>query len=163
MALSLLPALTVMTLAAAGAGKAATTPAGMAAQAQQKPVGYRADNCKLAPAGQGRKLTCVGNVKLWREDLSLACQKLTADFDPQGNLTTAHCTGAVKVVSKDGVAQANEARFDNASGQAVLTGKPRAQQLGSVLEGQLIRLDVKTGDVSVEGGVTGVIVPGATP
>jgi lipopolysaccharide transport protein LptA len=60
----------------------------------------------------------------------------------------------------------NDVYFDNATNEAVLTGKARLQQSGSVVEGQVIRFDVKTGAVSVEGGVSGVFsapAPGVAP
>jgi len=140
-----------------------------ASEQSQKNVGYQADTCKILPAAQGRQVHCTGHVKLWRDDLSLACEKLTADFDKDGALKTARCTGAVKIVSSQVNATAADARFDNATHQAVLTGKPRAQQLGGVVEGKVITVDIKTNEVSVEGDVKGVIagaaatVPGGGP
>jgi lipopolysaccharide transport protein LptA len=125
------------------------------------PVGYRADGCRLGSRGAERQLTCKGNVKLWRSDLSLACDTLSASFDAAGNLQTATCTGAVQIVSQDAVAQAQTARFDGRTNQVELTGKPQARQRGSMVTAPTIRLDVGTGVISTEGGaVTGVIVPG---
>lgn len=122
----------------------------------------------MSPGPTGRTVTCQGPVTLWRDDLSLTCQKLVGQFDKDGTLKSAHCIGAVKIISPQGNATATDARFDNATNQAVLTGNPRLQQSGSVVEGKVIRFDVKTGEVTVEGGVQGIFqgVPapsGVTP
>lgn len=127
------------------------------------PVGYRADGCRLLPAGTDRALTCKGHVKLWRKDLSLECETLHATFDAAGTLKTATCQGAVEIVSAQAVARADRARFDGATGKVELTGRPRAQQAGSMLKATVIRLDVQTGQISTEGQVTGVIAPEAVP
>lgn len=125
-------------------------------------MGYRADGCRLGSRGAEKTLTCQGHVKLWRSDLSLTCDALTATFDAAGNLKTAVCQGAVEIISQDAVAKAQTARFDGRTNQVELSGKPRMLQRGSVMDATTIRLDITTGQVSTEGGpVSGVIVPGA--
>ncbi|MBI5494692.1 MAG: hypothetical protein HY904_06650 [Deltaproteobacteria bacterium] len=112
--------------------------------------------------GGTRTLTCAGNVKVWRDDLSLTCQRAVLEFGSDSTLRTAHCVGAVRIQGPQGTAQAAEARFDAARNSVTLTGRPRAAQAGSVLEGQVIRLDVVTGEITVE-GATGVVDPGLAP
>jgi lipopolysaccharide transport protein LptA len=107
-------------------------------------------------------LTCEGSVKLWREDVSLTCHKLTAFFTRRGDLEKATCIGAVHVVSGGGTADAEHAHFDGTTQEVALTGKPRAHQGGSVLEGRLITLNVQTGELSVEQAV-GRVAAGAVP
>ena len=144
-------------------GVAPTAPAPALPKASAKPVGYRADSCSYAPGAGGRVLTCKGHVRIWRDDLSLSCDSMVARFDAAGVLTDAACHGAVEIITAQATAQAGQARFDARTQAVELTGKPKALQQGSVLRGTVIRLNIQSGEMAVEGAVEGVLSPQAVP
>jgi lipopolysaccharide transport protein LptA len=147
-------------LAAFLAGPASPAP-GLGAS--PKPVGYRADACRYLQGKGTRTLTCEGHVKIWRDDLSLACDRLVATFSDSGALATARCLGSVQIIAAGTSARAQEARYDGQKNQVELSGRPSATQRGNILKGQQIRVDVGSGDIFIEGAVEGVLSPQALP
>ncbi|MBN2361731.1 MAG: hypothetical protein JXR83_19925, partial [Deltaproteobacteria bacterium] len=63
------------------------------------------------------------------------------------------------IVSRSRVARSDLARYDAKSDELTLDGNARVAQGQSRLAGQVIVLDLETGDVQVEGKVRGVLGP----
>ena len=150
-----------LTLLTAGAGGVQAAENALDAAGKGKPVGYSAPHGCRYPMGSGaaRTLTCEGGVKLWRDDLKLQCEKLTALFDARGNITQATCVGAVQIVTAGGTAQGDRAKFDATGNQLELTGKPRATSRGNSVSADVIRMDLNTNELILERNVKGVLVP----
>lgn len=161
MASSLLPPLVILAAVAM-----APTPAhsqvdlapGTHTRGTPKPVGYKAADCRYQLSGAQRTLICRGQVRLWRDDVSLMCDRLTARFSASGALESARCTGAVEIVTTGATAKADEAQFDGNHNQVQLSGRPRVFSKGNSLTGRNIRLDVASGEIFVD-GAAGVVVP----
>ena len=124
---------------------------------QPKAVGYRAERCSYEARGQ--RVTCSGNVVVTREDVKISCQRLEAEIDAAGRIVKLACHEQVEIVTQSRVARSDLARYDAKSDELVLDGNARVAQGQSRLAGQVIVLDLETGDVQVEGKVRGVLGP----
>jgi lipopolysaccharide export system protein LptA len=124
---------------------------------QPKPVGYRAERCSYQ--AQGQRVTCQGNVVVTRDDVRISCQRLEAEIDAAGRIIKLACHEQVEIVTQSRVARSDLARYDAKSDELTLDGNARVAQGQSRLAGQVIVLDLETGDVQVQGKVRGVLGP----
>jgi lipopolysaccharide export system protein LptA len=122
-----------------------------------KAVVYRAERCTYEARGQ--RVSCRGDVVVTRDDLRISCQRLDADLDAAGRILKLACQEKVEIVTQSRVARSDLARYDASSDELTLDGNARVAQGQSRLAGQVIVLDLETGDVQVQGKVRGVLGP----
>jgi lipopolysaccharide export system protein LptA len=131
--------------------------AGVNVLKQPKAVGYRAERCSYQSREQ--RVSCSGNVVVTREDVRISCQRLEAELDGAGRIVKLECHDQVEIVTQSRVARSDQARYDARSDELTLDGNARVAQGQSRLAGQVIVLDLETGDLQVQGKVRGVLGP----
>lgn len=126
------------------------------------PVSFKADNMKGV---KGKVTELIGNVYILQDNTALRSKKATIFPDPVTNRPVkAIAVGNVKVDKKPSpevpeihaVAEQIEYFFDTKS--AILTGRPKIWRGDEVLTGQIMEMNLVTGEVQIR-GVRGVVDP----
>ena len=108
--------------------------------------------CKtsLGLGKKDRRSVCRGNVKLWRDDLSVTCDTAELFHDDKWAVKRAVCVENVVLKSAEGKATAEKAEFDNITRWLVLTGNPVLYQGASEMRGKLIRFNLDSEEFEVQ-------------
>jgi len=113
----------------------------------------RVDAEEVHYAFQKREVTFTGKrpVTMTRDDTTLTCLKLVAKNDEAGQIVTAVCQGAVKVVRGERTVTCDEATFDNAAARVVCEGNTVLRDGGSEARGQRLVYELRTDEVNLLG------------
>ncbi len=71
-------------------------------------------------------------------EMKMSADRLTVQFDADGQVTSIKAEGRVKITQADKVAESGVASYDVATGKIVLASKPRVRRGRDVLEGDVI-------------------------
>ncbi|WIG95100.1 LptA/OstA family protein [Myxococcus sp. SDU36] len=126
-----------------------TPPAALGGKALTEPVQIKGDNVTF----QKSQATLTGNVKVKHRTLDLDCDRMTANYTPQREVTRVVCTGGVKAVDGDRMARGERAEYDVPSGVLVVTGSPEARQGTTHMRGTKVRLTLGNERLEVENAV----------
>ncbi|WP_426757149.1 LptA/OstA family protein [Myxococcus sp. Y35] len=133
--------------AAGGGGTRAPSPLG--GKALKEPVQIKGDNVVF----QKSQATLTGNVKVKHLTLDLTCDRMTANYTAQREVTRVVCTGGVEAVDGDRMARGERAEYDVPSGVLVVTGSPEARQGTTHMRGTKVRLTLGNERLEVENAV----------
>ncbi|GHG67655.1 LptA/OstA family protein [Comamonas sp. JC664] len=133
---------------AQAAGARAPNPLG-GAKDLKEPVQINGDNVTF----QKSQATLTGNVKVKHRTLDLKCDRMTANYTPQREVTRVVCTGGVEAVDGDRLARGERAEYDVPSGVLVVTGSPEARQGTTHMRGTKVRLTLGNERLEVENAV----------
>lgn len=152
--------------AALALGLTAVAPVGAMAQ-QMALGGLKADpkapvqvtSDKLAVDQQSGHAVFSGNVVVIQGGMRLKAAEVTVDYDPadRTRITTMHATGGVTMVSPDEAAEGRDAVYDVATGQVVMTGDVLLTQGQSVMSGQKLTVDLRSGTGHMDGRVRTIL------
>ncbi|WP_434346158.1 LptA/OstA family protein [Myxococcus virescens] len=131
----------------AGTGTRAPTPLG--GKELTEPVQINGDHVTF----QKSQATLTGNVKVKHRTLDLKCDRMTANYTPQREVTRVVCTGGVHAVDGDRMAKGERAEYDVPSGVLVVTGSPEAHQGTTHMRGTKVRLTLGNERLEVENAV----------
>ncbi|MGY6645972.1 MAG: lipopolysaccharide transport periplasmic protein LptA [Salinarimonas sp.] len=134
----------------------------------------RIDADRLDVFDRENRAVYAGNVVAVQGDTTIRCSQLTIHFDrnPTGGggddagdaIRRIECTGPVTILSQDQVATGDQATYDRASGQMVISGNVALSQGQNVTRGERLVYDIDRGVANVEAGgtqrVRGLFVPG---
>ncbi|HEY3447793.1 MAG TPA: LptA/OstA family protein [Myxococcales bacterium] len=163
LAVLLATALSAGAHAAAAAATAAAKPApaqrkridkSPAKQAPERPVKITADAFEIL-AGE-KHASWKGNVVAVRDDMTVTCKALVADYDDQKRLKKLTCTGnahmrqVAKAERPEREAWGDVAVFDNDTAILTVTGSPRAREGQSTMQGERILFDSNADKLRVE-------------
>ncbi|AEI62591.1 LptA/OstA family protein [Corallococcus macrosporus] len=132
---------------APGTGSRAPGPLG--GKALTEPVQIKGDNVTF----QKSQATLTGNVKVKHRTMDLKCDRMTANYTPQREVTRVVCTGGVEAVDGDRMARGERAEYDVPSGVLVVTGSPEARQGTTHMRGTKVRLTLGNERLEVENAV----------
>lgn len=138
----------------------ASPPSGRAPARVQLPAGdglgkgpLKLSAGRLKLNAKGKSLELSQGVKVSLGKLRLSSETLTAQVDSKGGkVETLLARGKVRILLGKSSGRAGQARVDPTGGVLELTGAPRLlwAPLGLTLEGRLIRLDLRSGLLTVE-------------
>lgn len=134
----------------------------------------RIDADRLDVFDRENRAVYAGNVVAVQGDTTIRCSQLTIHFDrnPTGGsgddagdaIRRIECAGPVTILSQDQVATGDQATYDRASGQMVISGNVALSQGQNVTRGERLVYDIDRGVANVEAGgtqrVRGLFVPG---
>jgi lipopolysaccharide export system protein LptA len=134
----------------------------------------RIDADRLDVFDRENRAVYAGNVVAVQGDTTIRCSQLTIHFDrnPTGGggddagdaIRRIECAGPVTILSEDQVATGDQAVYDRASGQMVISGNVALSQGRNVTRGERLVYDIDRGVANVESGgtqrVRGLFVPG---
>lgn len=106
--------------------------------------------------------TFSGNVVIVQGAMRLAAAEVRVEYgkDGQNRIERLHASGGVTLVSAAEAAEANDAVYTVATGQIVLQGNVLLTQGVNVLSGQLLTVDLTTGQATMQGRVQTTLQPG---
>lgn len=142
--LSLLAAVTALTLALPGVGDAQTS--GPAADA---PVSWGGDLFEYTPSG----FTLTGRAEMTQGGNRLRADRLTF-VTADGDLRRAEANGAVYFVTPEQTMRGDRAIYDLGTGEVTVTGDVILTQGENVVTGGRLVYSVATGNARMEGGPT---------
>jgi lipopolysaccharide transport protein LptA len=124
---------------------------------KEKPDVHIASATLDALPGQ-RQIIYRGNVVARREDMSVTCSSLTADYDEQKKLKKLTCDGNVHMRQAASPPQHEEreawgelAVFENDSGILTVTGSPHGRDGANRMKGEKVLFDTNTDHLHAEG------------
>lgn len=134
----------------------------------------RIDADRLDVFDRENRAVYEGNVVAVQGDTTIRCSQLTIYFDrnPTGGsgdeagdaIQRIECAGPVTILSQDQVATGDQATYDRARGEMVITGDVALSQGQNVTRGERLVYDIDRGVANVEAGATqrvrGLFVPG---
>ncbi|KPQ09749.1 MAG: lipopolysaccharide export system chaperone component LptA [Saliniramus fredricksonii] len=134
----------------------------------------RIDADRLDVFDRENRAVYAGNVVAVQGDTTIRCAELTIHFErnPTGGggddagdaIRRIECAGPVTILSEDQVATGDQAVYDRASGQMVISGNVALSQGRNVTRGERLVYDIDRGVANVESGgtqrVRGLFVPG---
>ncbi len=128
----------------------ATPPAGGAARAS-----VRVDADVVHYAFQRHEVTFDGSpakpVTMTRDDAKLTCRRLVAQTDDAGRITTAACTGDVRLARGVRLVTCDRATFDDSRERIVCEGSPVVlRDGGSEARGPRLVYELRTDEVKLE-------------
>ncbi|CAM3399201.1 lipopolysaccharide transport periplasmic protein LptA [Paracoccus nototheniae] len=155
----LLPAL-ILSLAAALPAMAQNVAFGGMQADISAPVEVAADNLTVDQTDGSALFS--GNVVIGQGEMRLSADEVTVDYAPGGQerISSLTAIGNVTLVSGEDAAEAQQAVYDVAAGNVVLTGDVLLTQGGNVLQGDRVTVDLATGAAQVQGRVRSVLQPG---
>ncbi|QQR45528.1 hypothetical protein JKA73_05165 [Myxococcus xanthus] len=134
---------------ASTAGTGTRAPGPLGGKELTEPVQINGDNVTF----QKSQATLTGNVKVKHRTLDLKCDRMTANYTPQREVTRVVCTGGVHAVDGDRMAKGERAEYDVPSGVLVVTGSPEARQGTTHMRGTKVRLTLGNERLEVENAV----------
>ena len=159
------PLLIALTLTSAwpaltGPALAQTTAFGGMRADVSAPVEVAADNLTVDQTDGSALFS--GNVVIGQGEMRLSADEVTVDYAEGGQerIRSLTAIGNVTLVSGADAAEAQQAVYDVAGGQVVLTGEVLLSQGGNVLSGDRMTVDLATGAAQVQGRVRSVLQPG---
>ncbi|HMB09875.1 LptA/OstA family protein [Saliniramus sp.] len=134
----------------------------------------RIDADRLDVFDRENRAVYAGDVVAVQGDTTIRCSELTIHFErnpTSGNgddtgdaIRRIDCAGPVTILSEDQVATGDQAVYDRASGQMVISGNVALSQGRNVTRGERLVYDIDRGVANVESGgtqrVRGLFVPG---
>ena len=134
----------------------------------------RIDADRLDVFDRENRAVYAGNVVAVQGDTTIRCSRLTIHFDrnPTGGsgddagdaIRRIECAGPVTILSQDQVATGDQAIYDRATGQMVISGNVALSQGQNVTRGERLVYDIDRGVANIEAGgtqrVRGLFVPG---
>ncbi len=132
-------------------------PGKISAQAKpspKRPVQITADSFDLKT--EAHQARWQGNVIAVRDDLTVRCQTLVADYDQQKELKKLTCRSEVHMVQKppapapEREAWGDLAVFDNETGVLVVTGDPRAREGDNTFKGDKVTFFVDQNKLHID-------------
>ena len=134
----------------------------------------RIDADRLDVFDRENRAVYSGNVVAVQGDTTIRCSRLTIHFDrnPTGGsgddagdaIRRIECAGPVTILSQDQVATGDQATYDRATGQMVISGNVALSQGQNVTRGERLVYDIDRGVANIEAGATqrvrGLFVPG---
>nr|WP_216611707.1 LptA/OstA family protein [Myxococcus xanthus] len=135
--------------AAPTAGTGTRAPGPLGGKELTEPVQINGDHVTF----QKSQATLTGNVKVKHRTLDLKCDRMTANYTPQREVTRVVCTGGVHAVDGDRMAKGERAEYDVPSGVLVVTGSPEAHQGTTHMRGTKVRLTLGNERLEVENAV----------
>ena len=115
---------------------------------RQGPIEFRCDTMKVL--SNPNKSICHRNVVVRRGDLLLCCKNFTGYADKDWAWTHFSCSGDVRAQRSGETAWSDNATFDLASSNLVLTGSPLLKRGKSYLQGTKITLNVTSDRAQVQ-------------
>jgi lipopolysaccharide export system protein LptA len=126
------------------------------------PVEVTADQLRVNQADATALFT--GNVVVGQGLLRMTSAELLVEYDEAGQaISRMHATGGVTLVNGAETAEAQEAVYTIADGIVVMTGDVLLTQGTSAISGSRLNVDLNAGTGLMEGRVTTVFVPAASP
>ena len=126
-------------------------PALAASPTQAEEQAVRISAGTLEADASSHRVSFKGEVSVEGKDLAIRCDRLLAEYGPQGELTRLRAEGNLKLVYRDLHASADAADVDLLRRVIVLSGRPSAEQGGARIEGERIELDLADGKMEVKG------------
>lgn len=109
---------------------------------------------KLQIFGKKKKAIWTGRVQARRGDTVIEADKATAFYADNEQLHSVEASQNVIITQRDNWAKGEHATYDHATGLAVLTGSPHAQQQGNRLRGSRVVFNAIANTVEVENAQT---------
>lgn len=134
---------------APASGTGSRAPGALGGKELTEPVQIKGDNVTF----QKSQATLTGNVKVKHRTMDLKCDRMTANYTPQREVTRVVCTGGVEAVDGDRMARGERAEYDVPSGVLVVTGSPEARQGTTHMRGTKVRLTLGNERLEVENAV----------
>lgn len=124
------------------------------------PVEVSADN--LSVDQNSGHAVFSGNVVIGQGEMRLSAEEVTVEYADaeQNKIKSFRAKNEVTLVSGKDAAEANEAVYEVASGEVVLTGNVILVQGENVLTGDKVRIDLNTGTANVDGRVRTILQTG---
>jgi len=97
----------------------------------------------------GRKVRFEGSVEVTGRDLRLKCRTVQADYGEDGEVKTLSASGNVRFEYQELKATAGTAELDMKQHKIVLTENPVVTRKGIRIQGEVIILDLKDGELEV--------------
>ena len=125
-----------------------------AKQAPERPVKIASESFEIL-AGE-KHASWKGNVVAVRDDMTIKCKALVADYDDQKKLKKLTCTGdaymhqVAKADRPEREVWGEVAVFDNDTAVLVVTGSPHAREGTSTMKGEKILFDSNADKLRVE-------------
>lgn len=156
------PAFAVIVALALPAGAQQVAFGGIRADAKA-PVEVTADSLNVNQ-GDGTAVFS-GHVLVVQGGLRMQAAEIRVGYAPddRSKIQTMHATGGVTLVSPTEAAEAKEAVYDVAGGSVVMTGDVLLTQGQSVMSGQKLTVDLRSGTGQMDGRVKTILQPGAKP
>jgi len=130
-------------------GTGTRAPAPLGGKELKEPVQINGDTVTFEKS----QATLTGNVKVKHRTLDLKCDRMTAHYTAQREVTRVVCTGGVHAVDGDRMARGERAEYDVPSGVLVVTGSPEARQGTTHMRGTKVRLTLGNERLEVENAV----------
>lgn len=107
------------------------------------------------------KATFSGNVQISQGEMRLEAATVTVTYagDDRRRIRALEAEGGVTLVSGPDAAEAARASYDVEAGRVTLTGDVLISQGQNVLAGQVVTVDLETGNAQVEGRVRSILQP----
>lgn len=124
------------------------------------PVEVSADN--LSVDQNSGHAVFNGNVVIGQGEMRLSAEEVTVEYADaeQSKIKSFRADGKVTLVSGQDAAEADQAVYEVASGEVVLTGNVILVQGKNVLTGDKMRVDLNTGTANVDGRVRTILQTG---
>lgn len=124
------------------------------------PVEVAADN--LSVDQNTGHAVFTGNVKIGQGEMRLSAQEVTVEYAnaEQSQIRSFTAKNKVTLVSGEDAAEADQAVYEVASGEVVLTGNVILVQGKNVLTGDRVRVDLNSGTANVDGRVRTILQTG---